>query len=410
MFGLKPDKWRSLIRLGSLSTFAQLIGRMVNFFFPILLLARFGGSAETDSFFLVLAGAFYVAGTLANSAADALIPYILAYKPIIRVRSWLLASVLIGTLAITICLFFLPETPFRLMLALVVGGLLIAISGFYSSRLVALCYAHNDFVTPGISWLYRGLVFFPLFLVAGVVESLAYCMLALGLGDLLRLGHLSRTVKKLDLLEVKVDSTPPTFRYFLAVMVGGVVMGLNPIVDRFVASTLAVGQVSVLEMSERLSGLFTMVLTVGLLQVLHVEISRVVNDRIAASKLSRLLGSVFFSVTFLVLLVIAILELVMPMLSQYVELNDFVDVQLYVYILLLSAPATITGMVCARILIAFNQSLDIMVIGIVATLMNVVLSIWLAAYIELTGILLATLLVYSITMLLLMRQVKLRVY
>ena len=114
--------------------------------------------------------------------------------------------------------------------------------------------------------------------------------------------------------------------------------------------------------------------------------------------------------TFLVLLVIAILELVMPMLSQYVELNDFVDVQLYVYILLLSAPATITGMVCARILIAFNQSLDIMVIGIVATLMNVVLSIWLAAYIELTGILLATLLVYSITMLLLMRQVKLRVY
>lgn len=402
-------KWRSLARTGLVSTLAQLAGRIVNFILPILLLTKFGVSAETDAFFIVLAAAFYVSGSLANSATDALIPYIVAHKAITKTKLWLLVSNLIGFLTILICLFFLPETSLRLLLSIVIGGLLIAISGFYSSRLVAFCYANNDYVNPGISWLYRVFALLPLLSIQNVNESVAYCMLALGAGDLMRLYHLNLIVKKLGSQEVKNLSPPPSFRYYLSTMLGPVTLGINPIVDRFIASTLGTGQVSMLEMSERLWGLFTMVLTVGLLQVLHVEFSKSITTQPPNFNHSKLLGGIFFSVLFLALLVIIFLEFFKPLLKSNIQQLDLPTVLDYVNILILSTPAMITGMVCARILIALKNPFDVMIIAIFAMLFNIILSMGLAIYFELTGVILATLIVYSITALLLMNQVKLRV-
>lgn len=385
---------RALVHQGVISTAAQMMGRTANFALPFLLVYQFGVSARTDTLFLVIAVSFYIGGSLANAASDAIVVELSSGKTGKSIRRFSLYSACISAGMFLIVWGFIDDQHPTFTLVLTVAGGFIAVFGLLSSYYVAACYTKNNFFLPGASWCYRWVAIVPLFATSDPDWGLATFISLIAIADGFRFWHLRRWAGRRAAATVTELELKSIASYVLAAASSG----LNPIVDRLVAGTLASGAVTAVELAERAVGLVLLVPTAGLLQVMNVEI----NKKIGVNKrwdYGRLLFHVFWMSGLWALGFIVLVHL--PAFGDIARAFDMpyklADIRAYITVLLSSLPAMLVGMVLVRILIAYRQAKLVLIIAVSSVILNAVLSFWLSVYLGVYGILLATLAVYSFT-------------
>lgn len=384
---------RVLVRQGLVSTGAQVLGRSANFALPFLVVYQFGVSITTDTLFLVFAVSLYIGGTLSNAASDAIVVELTACEKGKSIRRFTRLSIVISFVGLTVLWLFLSQNYQIFGFVLIAAGFFIALFGLLSSYYVAACHKRKNFVVPGVSWSYRWLALLPLLFVSDAALGVALFIAAIALADGVRFWHLKRVV-----------GSPPTgVRELELKGVGSYVLaaastGLNPIVDRMIAGTLPSGAVTAVELAERATGLILLVPTIGLLQVINVEI----NEKIGLDKewdYRRLLFHTFWLSSLWALTFVIIVKL--PIFAEIIGSFDIpytlADVKTYIIILLASLPATFLGMVLVRILVAYRRGKLVLFVAVGSVVLNAVLSYWMSLYLGVQGILLATLFVYSFT-------------
>lgn len=392
-----------ILRNSFVSTLSQLTGRLANFILPLIFLAKFGGSSASDTLFLALSVVFFFGSTLSNSASDAFTPSLSDQyfcKPDVK---WLILNILLSAVASILIVFFASGFSYYVLSISLVSFLLVFV-GLSSSFQVSKLYYFGNFTTPGISWSLRWISLLPILFIQDVFFAALGFLIFILIADTGRLFLLIKSVVKLSgfrsIVEEKVLSSGPVIWF----MCSSSLSGLNPLVDRFIASYIGEGSVSQLELIERIASLFLLIPTVGVLQVLNVEINKKIKND-SGWKYSNFLGQVFLSSIAWSLFCFFVLWLFRDHLFEIFEVGIWGGIHRFTYglvILIAMAPALFTGMIGVRILLALNKGRLVLMLSGASLIVNAVTSIPLGVTLGVNGILLATIFTYSFTAVLLM--------
>lgn len=387
-----------LIRKSFYSTISQLAGRSPNFILPIVFLGKFGGSGASDQLFLSWAIVFFLGATLSNAASDAFIPDLSESKinrPSVKWRNSILALSLFSLILVA---FLAPEIGFYTLCIAIISMFLVAValsSAFYVSQ----SYFYGDFVTPGITWVFRWVSVFPILLVDNVEIAALLFYFSVLVADILRWFVLKKSVARYlpqsSDQSLRIVGVSGAFWFMLSASLSG----LNPLVDRFIAGTLVTGSLSQLEVIERIASLFLLVPTIGVMQVINVEVNR----KIQSSDFLHfdfMLLKWFFAASLWSVVCISFVIYFGEFVVNLLEISEWLGHQSFIFgviILISSAPSMFVGMICVRILLGMKKSRVVLVYSGCSLGFNAVVSIVLSSLYGVNGILLGTLLTYSFT-------------
>lgn len=396
---------KTIIRNGSVATLAQLIGRIVNYAFPIVIVAKFDSTSDIDTFFLFYAASTYVSGTLANSATNASIPLIQKGIELPNTRAWLGAGVVLSIAAIISTTFFLQSRSYGIIVPMAVGFIIASGIGFYTGKYVALCFAGAQYLAPGLSWAFRAVVIIPLIVIESsnlIGVSVCLCLLLADFARLLFVRYKSAAAPypAASIKHYNYQS------HYVSTIGASAVLGLNPLIDRAIASTLSSGSVAILEVCERTASILPMIIGMGIIPVIQVEYGKVLSQQSRASSISKML----FTVSAAIICIVSLLVLGLfysfhdlhVVLGADIEKQNLYAISLYLF----NSLPLIVGTICSRLLLSLNQHKTIFVVAISTVVLNTLLSIEFSNLYGIPGIAGATLgscslaavfLIYSLT-------------
>lgn len=233
--------------------------------FPLVVAGTYGASRETDVFFLVYAGVLFVTQTFAL-VETAIVPFV----PTASRRNE--AEEFVATLFGRVALLLAPFT-----IALATGALLwrhaasaagwedgwlhllilawLPITHVPAAVLSGYLNAGGRFLIPACAMGVRGLTTLALGLGLSPVLGLAAYSAGILCGEIIALAWLL-TASRVRLSRIGRRASPESIRpfwtLFLSLLAGGMANSSKGFVDRFVASLLGPGAVSILEYAERL--------------------------------------------------------------------------------------------------------------------------------------------------------------
>lgn len=391
-----------ILKRSLVSTLSQLIGRLANFALPLLFIGKFGGSETSDLLFVTLAVVFFFGTTLSNAASDAFTPGLSNKHICIADNKWhnLVISLSIISCILVIVIVF-SFNWYTFCLALI--SLFLVYVGLSSSLQVSKLYFSGDFLTPGISWSFRWIAVIPIIFLSDQALAALGFLFSVLIADTARLLFLLRCANNVNQLNFEKEKKVLSSDLVLWYMFSSSLAGLNPLVDRFVASYLGEGAVSQLELIERIASLFLLVPTVGLMQVLNVEINKKVKNYKNWKSDGLLFMVLVFSViwSLLCLLMLWLLGDLLQSLFDVDSLGGGESISYGLIVLAAMAPALFVGMIGVRILLALNKGRLVFYLSGLSLVINAAGSIPLGFLIGVNGILLATIFTYSVTALLL---------
>ncbi|MDC0661788.1 polysaccharide biosynthesis C-terminal domain-containing protein [Marinobacter sp. SS21] len=387
-----------IVRQGIVSTIAQLIGRSANIVVPLIVVYRYGVSNLTDDLFLTMAVAFFFGGTLANSATDVFVPELLKRKSSYTERDWKIFSGIISVLSIVVVLTTSYESELSSML-LIVSAFVIVYCGICSSLYVAHFYSCGNFLLPGVSWSFRWISVIPIIAIDEAVLGILLFLLFTAIADLTRYFLLRACVNRQKMVSYTTSHGYEALMAVIIMMVSSSISGLNPLVDRLIASLLSPGELSKFEVIDRVGSVFLMLPTVGLLQVISlnvtVRIFKNENWRYDIFLLKILLFSTLWS--FLCLFFVFSLSAYQEHFRPYFSIAIGSD-QLWLFVIFIfSAPSMFLGMVLVRMLLAVKKGQLVLIGACISVVSNISMSLILSKIMGIHGILIATLVTYSLT-------------
>ena len=378
------------------STLSQIIGRSVNIVIPFFVISYYGATSATDLFFLAMSVSFYFYGTISNAFNDTLSATYIVSRKYVSAKVIVIISFFAVLLTLAFLLCFSEVALTTDGIGMVVIFSVISGIGLTTIRSIPLLTAQKDFISPGLTWIFRGI---PIILLAFFFreEHQSIFILAAGilLADSVRAllleklseKHKSAVAKKLHLHEIY-----PMFVY----IIGTLLQGLNPIVDRTIASFSETGGVTILETADRIFWTITMVLTTGIQSVMLVSISRYYSEgsftryiwkTIILTALG--LGAVGSVLIFFFRIIVE--SQFGDLLFSSISLSDrmIISESLLYYALL--CPILAMSTACARVLIVANKNFQIFKACLLSLFLNTILSIWFYLYFAIPGIVLGTL-------------------
>lgn len=261
------------------------VGKAVSFFIPFFIAAWFGVTSETDSFFFAYGIILFLACIFAPVVESVIVPYIAEARTKNEDVGKFVGGVLgvgsIGLLVLTgvVFLVFKPilsvVTRFDQQALSLVYKLLIETSPlimflFWTSISAGTLNAYKKFAFPAVSPAFRAVVNLSIIFV--FKDKLGVHSIALGYvaGEFVRLIVLLGMIKRLNIFELNLSlQLNNRFREFLKTgsyqVIGMLVVGLVPFVDKTMASWLGEGSISVLHYAERLYMIPIVFMTTGLL-------------------------------------------------------------------------------------------------------------------------------------------------
>jgi len=264
----QPLVWDTLT-----TTFFSTVGKGVGFLVPFFIAAWFGVSQETDAFFFVYGLVLFLAGVFANAVESVIVPFITELEAqdgdvASFVGKVMGAGGLIVVLALgAFLLFFLFFLP--LILHFSPGGLhlvyvllwetsLLVLLLTWTSVLSGALNAQKSFSLPAVSPAIRASVALAfIFLFKGYlgIHAVAWGYVV---GEFLRMfvlffGARSKGIVSWFSFSINLDRRLREFLHTASYQaVAMLASGLNPVVDKTMASWLPVGSVSVLHYANRL--------------------------------------------------------------------------------------------------------------------------------------------------------------
>ncbi|MFA5270779.1 MAG: lipid II flippase MurJ [Candidatus Omnitrophota bacterium] len=260
------------------------VGKGMGFLVPFFIVAWFGVTAETDVFFFAYGLILFFSMIFAPVVESIIVPYIAEAssnnEDVGKFVGRILGISGIGLLALAsiVLLVIKPvlsvitrfdQQSLDLAYWILVETAPLIILLVWTSILAGTLNAYKKFVFPAVSPLFRAV--FNIGFIFIFKDALGVHAIALGyvVGEIVRLAVLVGVIKRLKLFKLGLSfSLDPKVKEFLKTAsyqtIGMVAVGLNPIVDKIMASWLGSGSVSVLYYGERLYMIPITFLCVGL--------------------------------------------------------------------------------------------------------------------------------------------------
>jgi peptidoglycan biosynthesis protein MviN/MurJ (putative lipid II flippase) len=380
------------------STVAQATGRFANTLIPFVILNTYEPSELTDNFFFVFSLAFIFWGTIPNSITDASIPTLIQDKKILKEKQRNIFAILVASISVILlsaCGIIIDRNI--LSFPLLVGVFLSAYSSNIASFNVAYLNVNNIYASPGVLWGLRLIPLLLFWVVSPEIKYLPWLMVGVGAADLSR-AIVINIIANSDYSRMTRIGLNEALKGFSYVAISSIVVGINPVVDRFIAGLGSPGDLSLLELGERLYGVIGSLSTIGIMSVVLVELSGKVSNIKNSHYFERVL-LVFsgWSVIWLCLSYI-VWSLLEVKVFSYLEMtsSQYQKVILIFFYYLSGLPAFIVGIVCVRGFLAIGKAQVVAALSVVSVLLNVVLSFALNSIFGVCGIALATSIVMAV--------------
>ena len=260
----------------SVSTLANLVGRSANVALPLTVIAVFGADAHTDLFFLIMALGFFCFGTLANALTESTVPLLVSTNLRIPPSSILTFAGTVMLIGLALgCLWFGFIERFNPVyipaLALMMGA------GIANGVLSGVLHVQERYAPSGVTWALRFVPLLALLTIRPSIDALPWLALAIGAMDWLRCAILIHCSRRGSLSNNAVN-----LGYFISrfrttygtVLLAMVIMGFNPLADRFIAQLSGPGGLSILDTAERVYAMLGVLCTIGLMTVLLTRFSQ----------------------------------------------------------------------------------------------------------------------------------------
>ena len=269
---LDKIKARPLVRDTITTTFFSTIGRGIGFLIPFFIAAWFGITSETDAFFFAYGLILFLSGIFASVVQSIIVPYIAeARSKNEDVGSFVGRILGISTIGLAglAGLFLLLAKPFlslithfdpaslNLIYILLIEATPLTVLLVWTSVLAGSLNAYKKFALPALSPGFRAGV--NLAIIFSLKDTLGVHAIAWGyvIGEIFRIIILLSAIHNFKLfsphfainLDPKLKEFFKTASYQIVAMVA---LGLNPVVDKTMASWLGQGSVSVLHYADRL--------------------------------------------------------------------------------------------------------------------------------------------------------------
>jgi len=257
-----------------MTTAFSVLGKAFGFFISIFIAAWFGVSKQTDAFFFAYGLVMFLTVIVTNSVENVIVPFIAEIKRgkpgavygfvggLIRSIAAKLLTLAFPVFAVVLAALFtlsgFDRSEIMLIMKLFAATIPLFILSALTSVICGVLNTAKKFYTPAVSPGFRAVATIAAIFI--LKDPLGVYAIPAGyiLGEALRLAILVIFAVKGGVLEMrsgrydsgkKVSDFFKTASFQIAAMV---CLGFNPIIDRFMASWLAPGSVSMLEYAERL--------------------------------------------------------------------------------------------------------------------------------------------------------------
>lgn len=269
-------------------TVLSSLGKAIGLLIPLFLAAWFGSDTVTDAFFFVYGLVIFISGIFSSTVSSVVVPYISELlhrkqEPGRFIGSIILISSLVLVLFLLVAgglLLLVLElaSPFshdsiRLVGVMLLEMLPLVIMLVWTGIIEGALHAGKRFTIPSLSLVLRASVTLAFIWVLRGTLGIHAVILGYMAGELARLILLSSAgiISRFFTFRFSVHLNAPLkdfFRKALFQILGVTAMGLNPLVDRFMAAWLPTGNLSLLYYSERLLSIPITFLVSGILVTL----------------------------------------------------------------------------------------------------------------------------------------------
>lgn len=274
-------------------------------------------------------------------------------------------------------------------------------AGLANGFATGILNARERFMMPGLSWSLRIIPIVIFVLFNQPAQNLHFLAIGIGIIDWLRLWLL---------LSHQPDLAIPCQKYspllflknhsskYLPTAMAMIIMGLNPIIDRFIADFGGPGSISILDTGERLFGIFSVLCTLGMMTVLLTNFSKaVINKTIdktwsSMMKMVGLWSTAWLAIAFLI--GYSALEIWLSKSATLSPDQGLAIQKTYAYYLLGLIPLTFSIVYFKR-LQAIQSTWPLAITSIITVLINIPASFVLHQMMGVPGIALATAIIYA---------------
>lgn len=264
---------RSAWRVGA-SSAGEIIGRAVNVSLPFAIIAVHGVNELTDSFFLAMALALFVHGTLANVLITALVPEFVKDTEKRNLRSFILLSAITSILiALIAALLTARELPANTSFINSIAAGLMAAVGLITAPAVAALHSDHRYALSGLTWGLR-VVPVAIYLIVWPEKPILHWLLAgLALADTVRMAILLQASQK----RLCLRKTAASLDFLLAtkhLIIAAVINGFTPLLVRCIISIGSPGNLSLFEAADRIYSITASPAVIGIGNVTLVYLAR----------------------------------------------------------------------------------------------------------------------------------------
>jgi peptidoglycan biosynthesis protein MviN/MurJ (putative lipid II flippase) len=252
----------------------ESIGRAVNVLLPFVILHIHSVDGRTDAFFLALAVAYFVHGTLGNVVASVQVIELVKDKDRRSLRHfgiWALGGGAIAASVVFLLGSHIWSVEGRLIAVAAVA--ISAASGLLAGPAAAVLNSDHRYLMPGLTWAFRVVPVATYFLWSPSSPELHWLLLGISLADALRAALLFTLCNgRLTFSELDRALGFPIDAIYLLLSTS--IAGLTPLAARWIASLGDPGNVSIFDTADRIYGAVASLATIGMGSVVLVYLSR----------------------------------------------------------------------------------------------------------------------------------------
>jgi len=400
------------------TTFLSTIGKGIGFLIPLFIAFWFGITSETDAFFFAYGLILFLSGIFAPVVESVIVPYIAEARAknedIGRFVGGISGVSGVGLLVLTVAVLLVikpilsvitrfDSQALNLVYWLLIEAAPLVILLVWTSILAGTLNAYQKFAFPAISPAFRAIVNLSIIFI--FKDRLGVHAIAWGyvVGEVVRLAILVGVIKRLNLFKLGISlQLDPKFKEFLKtasyLTIGMTAVGLNPIVDKTMASWLGKGSVSVLHYADRLYAIPVLFITSGLMVTLlshwserYYESS---NPRLKEDIKKAIRGIMPIALVITVVLILFHQPIVKLVFGRGAFAQERLPEVGWVWVCyLFGFVPYILGMVFVRVHLTLKNTKVLMRYGFYSVFLNILLNYILMMYLKVAGIALATTLI-----------------
>lgn len=411
---LNKLKSSQLIKDTITTTALNVIGRGTGFLVPFFIAAWFGISVATDAFFFAYGTILFFAQIFAPTVESLIVPFIADHRSrntdigefvgmiFGNVIKWLsifsLLLVFFGYIAIKIFTpFSAPEISLisQLLIETIPLIVLLTITSVFTGTL----NAYKIFAVPAIAPAFRAVIIIALIYVLKRPLGIHSIALSYVIGELFRAIILYTLIDRLGLFKLRLSYSITVelkefFRSSSFQIISMIAMGLSPIINKFMASWLKPGDISILEYADRLYVIPTTFFTSGLIiTILSHWSSKYYQDKLAIQSSLRKTICYVIPIALLVHILCILLskyavQLVYAHNSE--TMLKLVDIRNVFLCMLFGFVPYILSQIYVRFIIVLKQTHILTISSVLSTFLNIIMNYFLMQRFGIVGIAIST--------------------